>query len=290
MITYQELIVRFSSQLGIQQSEARFALEIFAKNISQKMELGDEIEINSLGYFTLKKIKPDSGEDGEDKLIMLFSEERFSHANKNVLLFFMPDVSTVFSPSIDHYLDLSFDKPVINSGKMDEIESLHSSSAAEMIALVESKVEKLISEAVVYKHDAETDQEFILSQMVDEVSIEDETKDESISSNFEIDSAEQPELPAETFTDAQPVNSNDYELVESEKIETSGDLTSDDNEKQNWTFDDEALRKEIELQEENVELREEFSLSDEEKTESILSEDKESIKNVKKFTKCGNKS
>ena len=86
MMTYQEIIKRFSRILGIAESEGRLSLEIFAKNISQKFEFGDEIEINSLGYFSLKKMKSGFSEQDEYLNVLLFSEERISQQNKNFLM------------------------------------------------------------------------------------------------------------------------------------------------------------------------------------------------------------
>ena len=87
MINSKELLQKFSRRLGIPESEGKLSLEIFAKLISQKLGFGDEVEIDSLGYFAYKKVKPVHSESDEYQKIILFSEEKISGQNKNSLLF-----------------------------------------------------------------------------------------------------------------------------------------------------------------------------------------------------------
>ncbi|HAB50780.1 MAG TPA: hypothetical protein DCE80_01145, partial [Ignavibacteriales bacterium] len=86
MINSKELLQKFSRRLGIPESEGKLSLEIFAKLISQKLGFGDEVEIDSLGYFAYKKVKPVHSESDEYQKIILFSEEKISGQNKNSLL------------------------------------------------------------------------------------------------------------------------------------------------------------------------------------------------------------
>ena len=53
MINSKELRQKFSRRLGIPESEGRLGLEIFAKLISQKLELGDEVVIEFAGTFRI---------------------------------------------------------------------------------------------------------------------------------------------------------------------------------------------------------------------------------------------
>src|SRR3990170_3256329 len=161
MINSKELLQKFSRRLGIPESEGRLSLEIFAKLISQKLGFGDEVEIEALGYFAYKKVKPVHSESDEYQKIILFSEEKISGQNKNFLLFFLPDDSKKEFPHIDSYLNLSFGKPLITSEKIAESEFILSTSNNEMISLIESKAEKLFSEAIIYRNTEIAQQEFI---------------------------------------------------------------------------------------------------------------------------------
>ena len=162
MINSKELLQKFSRRLGIPESEGRLGLEIFAKLISQKLEFGDEVVIDSLGHFAYKKVKPVNSESAEYQKIILYSEEKLSSQNKNFLLFFLPSESSREFPHIDSYLNLSFGKPIITSEKTAENEFVLTSSRNEMISLIESKVEKLISDGKIIKSVSENEHEFIL--------------------------------------------------------------------------------------------------------------------------------
>ena len=112
MTNHRKFLYTFSKILGTPESEKRLSLEIFVKLISQKFELGDELKIDSLGYFAYKKLKPISSENVDYQKVILFSEEKISDDSENVLLFFLPEESQREVPSIDAYLNLSFGQPV----------------------------------------------------------------------------------------------------------------------------------------------------------------------------------
>ena len=249
MINTKELLQKFSRLLGIPSSEGRMGLEIFAKLISQKLEFGDEVEIESLGYFAYKKVKPVNSENGEYQKIILYSEEKASAQNKNFLLFFLPSESSREFPHIDSYLNLSFGKPLINSKETEETEFYLPSSRNEMISLIESKVEKLFSEAKIHQSTELNNQEFILPlkgeeeilfdtgladdtvEKVGETILEEEHDEEIISEE---------ERTVETF--------DDYELVEPDNVTSLNDSVGENEENEKWVFDNISIQDDIELQ------------------------------------------
>ena len=64
------------------------------------------------------------------------------------------------------------DNLLITSELTADIDMLQSSSNNEMISLIESKVEKLISEATIYRSTELTDQEYIISSKKDDIVID----------------------------------------------------------------------------------------------------------------------
>src|SRR4030066_538932 len=250
MINHKELLQKFTRRLGISESEGRLSLEIFAKLISQKLELGDEVEIEALGYFTYKKVKPVDSENDEYQKIILYSEEKVTAQNKNFLLFFLPSESSREFPHIDSYLNLSFGKPLISSEKIAENEFILPSSNNEMISLIESKVEKLFSEGMIHKSTDINDQEFILPSDEEEILFDTAAQNEPviITDNPEFEPG--PNSPI--ISDETKVIStfDDFKLVEPDKISSLEETNSENEHEAKWVFDDLAIQDDTDLQNE----------------------------------------
>ncbi len=168
-MTYKELIRLFAHQLGIPDTEGRLALEVFAKHLLRNIELGDQIVIESLGYFALKKALLPSPETNEHQVVLLFSNKMIAKQDKDILLFFLPNENQKEVPIIDSFLNLSFGKQIITARKDDENGFTLPTSHNELIGLIESKVEKLIFEADLHKKSFEGEEEFIISPKQEEV-------------------------------------------------------------------------------------------------------------------------
>lgn len=260
MITYQEILKRFSRILGIAESEGRLSIEIFAKNFSQKFEFGDEIEIDAIGYFSLKKMKSGFGKQDEYQNVLVFSKERISQQNKNALIFFLPEQKSSGFSSIDSYLNLSLGKTLFDPEKIDDTQFGHSSSANELMALVESKVEKLISQSTIFQHTTEAQQEFTFPKISEENIAKVEKADDQITVDVGNELEANVELPAEQNDSVSASGNVGFELVESEQLEPYGELNSENKDKPKWIFDDTALKNEIEKQDDNVEIKENYSV------------------------------
>ncbi len=169
MSTHKDLLKDFSIKLGIPEFAARQALEEFALIVAQNLNFGDQIEIDSLGYFAYKKIKT-PGEDEKDfQQLLVYSKEKISSLNKNIIFFFIPDAALRLSGNLDSYLNLSFDKPLAISSKDVERKTISAVAENELIGLIQTKTEKLFSEGIIHKSFDESEQEFFLSQPNEEI-------------------------------------------------------------------------------------------------------------------------
>lgn len=260
MITYQEILKRFSRILGIAESEGRLSVEIFAKDFSQKFEFGDEIEIGTLGYFSLKKMKSGFGEHDEYQNVLLFSEERISQQNKNALIFFLPEQKSAGFSSIDSYLNLSLGKTLLDPEQIKDTQFAQSSSANEFMALVESKVEKLISQSTIFQHTSEAEQEYAFPKISEENIAKVEKVDDQITIDLGNELETNAELPLEQIDSVSASGNIGFELVESEQLEPYDELNSENKDKPKWIFDDTALKNEIENQDDNVEIERNYSV------------------------------
>lgn len=274
MITYYEILKRFSQILGIAESDGRLCIEIFARTLSQKNEYGDEIEIHTLGFFSLKKMKSDFGEENESQNVLLFSEERISPQNKNVLIFFLPEQKSIGFSSIDAHLNLSLGKPLFDSEKIKNTEFLQPSNTNELMALVESKVEKLISQSTICKHVTEVEQEYSFPKISEENIAGVEKTDDLIATDLGKELEGDAELASAQI---DSVNTDGFELVGSEHMEPYDELTTENQEKQKWIFDDTALKNEIENQEDNAEISENYFVQTEQTSELALLDKRKSI-------------
>jgi hypothetical protein len=262
MINSRELILKFSKLIGIPESEARLGFEIFIRQISKQISLGDEIEVELLGFFSYKKVKSDVSLDNYYQRVIIFSTDRISQSSKDILLFFLPDESKKEFPRIDSYLNLSFGKPLVTSVKGIAEELFLPFSSDETISLIDSKVEKLISNVKIYNSSGIKDQEFIIAPKHEE-----EIVIVTVIDNESVDEIEEPEIKQETeienesddLTTAEEKRItktfDDFELVRTDNIESLDDKKRDGDSKSKIFFDDLKFQDELAEQSENVETK-----------------------------------
>jgi hypothetical protein len=262
MINSRELLIKFSKLIGIPESEARSGFEIFVRQISKQMSPGDEIEVESLGFFAYKKVKPDASYYNHYQHVIIFSTERISQSSNNILLFFLPDESKKEFPYIDSYLSLSLGKPLINSIKGIDEELFLQFSSNETIGLIDSKVEKLISNVKIYKSSNIENQEFVITPKQErEVIFDTGIENESVEEIEEVESDNEPDTQITIEEKKITKNFDDFELVE------SFDVKLDDSEiKSKLFFDDLKFQDELAEQKENVETKDGYT----EVTDAIL--------------------
>lgn len=245
MIDTKELLQKLSRKLGIPESERRLGLEIFCKLIAEKLEPGDAVEIASLGLFTFKKVKPISTEHSEYQKIIFFSEEKISEQNKSSLFFFLPDEFSYDLSGIDSYLNLSFGKPTIISDKIKDIDFIHPASNNELLSLIESKAEKLFSEGKIHKRVDESEEEFIIPVIGEEILFDSGEPNVNESQIDQIDS--EIETNANSSDEGKKVTKifDDFELVEPDKTESSDISDDEHSDTAKWAFDDAAIQQEL---------------------------------------------
>jgi hypothetical protein len=238
MINHKELLEKFTRRLGIPESEGRISLEIFSKFFSENFEFGDEIEIDKLGYFAYKKVKPVETNSDLYLRVLLFSEEKISPQNKNLLLFFLPAEFEREAPYIDSFLNLSFDKPLITSETIDVSDLVLSPSNNEMISLIESKVEKLFSEGKIHKSSDINEQEFILPSGEEEILFDTGLPIEPAAKVDDIEMVSEPD--AQIIADEQNVINtfDDYELVEPDKNLSLEESKIENEQEVKWGMDE----------------------------------------------------
>jgi hypothetical protein len=164
MINQKEVIIKFSRLIGISEYEARPGFEVFVKQILSKLNFGDQLEIESLGFFSFRKIKTDSTPTYDFNPAVIFSIDKLAQNSKDFLLFFPSEESLRQYPAVDSYLNLSFGKPLVATGRSVDEDSLLPFSSNEIMNLIESKVERLVENSKVYVSMDEQDQEFNITQ------------------------------------------------------------------------------------------------------------------------------
>lgn len=169
MITHKELLNKFANRIGAQESFGRLALEEFAYLISQNLNFGDQLEVPSLGFFTFKKVKPLNSTEKDFQQIIIFSEKRLSDSDANFIFFFLPNSSLNKRPSIDSWLNLSFNLPTIATLKKSQNDLITVISEDELLSLIQSKTEKLFHEGVIHKNLVESEEELDLSKFAGEI-------------------------------------------------------------------------------------------------------------------------
>lgn len=254
MISYNDFYIHFSQRLGIPHSFGKMGMEIFCEVLMQNLEFGDVLEVDSLGYFTYKKVRVNSGADSFRKVI-LFSNLKLAGQTKNFLLFFIPDERYRETLAYDNALNLSLDKPLLNLKQQDHYDLSFPSSNYEAIGLIESKAEKLFLEGKVYKAESEDEQEFLIpaeterivfdTGSLDEIAANEEPQTFDDSSQKEIDSTKK---IVKVF--------DDFELVNTENLES---ITDEVTTEKQWDFDSKSLKNELKAIEDQSVSNKEFS-------------------------------
>lgn len=262
MISSKVLFQKFSNLIGIPISDARLGFEVFAKQVDQKFSFGDQLEIQPLGYFALKKISPSDDEKVKSETAIIYSSNKINSDTKDFLLFFVPTESNASQLSIDSFLNLSVGKKLINPGTVPNAAEYPIVHANELLGLMESKVEKLIADSTVYHSEQTDEQELVISKKL---------KDDIV-----FDTGLENE-PSKTDTGLEEIKK--FELVEPVRFDTSDEMKTGSAKNGNWFIDDNALQEEIEKQDENVEIIEGFT---EIKSDSFQPATPESIE-FKKF-------
>lgn len=247
-MTYEDFLKRFAAVLGISRFQSRAALEMFAVLLNQKFGLGIKTEINSLGFFVIKKIVYKSLADtieSHDAKVLLFSENK-SFSEYNCLKFFLPESSNPEKSELDDYLNLSIGKPLLNPKSLKDFEFVSDISNRQNFALLESKVEKLISEAI-QSSEEDIEREYIVDEKLQteeaEFSIresEEQTELLHVSDMTTLDKKENGD---------EEINSvNSFNLVEPDNLEMVVDEQEGDK-KASLAFNDDALKNQIKLHE-----------------------------------------
>lgn len=221
MITHKDLLKDFPIKLGIPKFAARQALEEFALIIAQNLNFGDQIEINSLGFFAYKKIKTLAEDKNNFQQLLVYSKEKITSLNKNIIFFFIPSTAHSLSGNLDSYLNLSFDKPLITSTKDTENKIIAAVAENELSGLIQTKTEKLFSEGKIYKSFDESEQEISLSPPQEEIV-------------FDTGAIESNDFPSDKFEPVKIFNDFASAEVETEPTQSKQHLT-DENGDENFS-------------------------------------------------------
>ncbi|NWF90638.1 MAG: SPOR domain-containing protein [Ignavibacteriaceae bacterium] len=275
MTTSKKLLVSFAETLGIPESASRIALEMFANSILRNSGFGDQVEVASLGFFSVRQMKSLIEADNSLVNVLLFSEKKISSENNDVLMFFLPNDPNRSISSIDSYLDLSFDKPIINPVKPDEHDFVFCLNTNELKALIESKVEKLFSDSIVHKHLNENEKEYSILQKSNEVEDKEEKIPEKLLEDQSLLRADEKDLAkifeSETKSENPEFVSSDDDILDSDDFEK--------DEKPKRIFDDTLLENESDSDYENVELREKYASIGEQNQNISVSPSKHTFQN-----------
>lgn len=246
MISHLELENKAAKILGVASADHKIGFEIFVKMIGQKLNFGDTLRIDNLGYFTLKKIKPISGKVDFYHKLILFSEKQITKQTSDLLLFFLPsEASPAYNP-IDSYLNLSIAKPLI---LLSDINAIASPSGDEKIGLIESKVENLLLEVEKIPKFSDEDEFYSLTAG----RVESATVSENISEPGSFDkvtaNVEHNESELKGTHSSTTNQLNEYQTLKS-----SEDLIDSDVPKKKLFFDDIELQQEAQSSQESAEL------------------------------------
>ncbi|MDY0082047.1 MAG: HU family DNA-binding protein, partial [Ignavibacteriaceae bacterium] len=157
-MTKTELIRKLAKNSGIPDQDAKIFFELLLKRISSATKIGQSLFLNGFGYFNLIKgsiIKPVLGNDNnevseEEMDLILFSEESdLKNSNTKGLVFSVPFADDDDFHPVDSAFSLSIGKPLIPLRGVPFDDIYIPTSGYEYRRLIESKVEKIISNAAV---------------------------------------------------------------------------------------------------------------------------------------------
>ena len=155
-MTKAELIRKMAKNVGVPDSDAKIFFELFLKRISAIVETGQSISLKDFGYFHLIKgsiKKPvfsfNNNEISEEEVdLVLFSEDKdLRKSETKGLVFNIPIFDEEDYHPIDSAFSLSIGKPLIPLRGVPFDSIYIQTSGYEYRRLIESKVEKIISES-----------------------------------------------------------------------------------------------------------------------------------------------
>jgi len=157
-----EIIRKLSKKAGIPDTETKKFLDIFLKHASGILKPGESLQISEVGLFQLRvgQIENSAANAGENFIysdIIVFMEEGEKDLQEGEeTIFNVPSGLGVEYQPIDSHFSLSIGKPVIPL-KGISAEMFIPTSGSELRTLLESKVKRLIDEAVKIEGGKETE-------------------------------------------------------------------------------------------------------------------------------------
>jgi cell division septation protein DedD/nucleoid DNA-binding protein len=158
-MTKAELVRKIAKIVGVSDSDAKIFFELFLTKIAHIANPGDAIHLKGVGIFEVKKGKinkrrqeyPDEiNEVIYTEIVQYSSEPNMSEEDK--FLFNIPAVRTENYYPIDSHFSLSFGKPVIPVGSAKSTEYFIPPTGNELLKLIDTKVDKLITNATVLQN------------------------------------------------------------------------------------------------------------------------------------------
>jgi cell division septation protein DedD len=250
-MTKAELVRKLAKRVFVPEEETKIFWETFLHKLASMLKPGDSVKCNDTGYFHYLrgKSKNDANMDldlsGTDfiELFIFSNSEKFELKSPDNLIFNISLSNDTEYNRVDDFFSLSVGKPVVPLQGEKDVDFMFPLSSPEMKRLIESKVEKLVSDfeiirdnnkdfrTIFFKHDIEWDDQYVLFRD------EDLKEDDQMESTAESESR-------------QPLKAS---LAKSRrlKVETDSDneITSTENENLTWDF---GRRLSRELEEESI--------------------------------------
>ncbi len=148
-----EIIRKISKKAGVPDTEAKRFFELFLKDASEILKPGESLDVGGIGIFQLRvgqienRSSQNKGEEYiySDLIVYMNKDENLSEGKE--IIFNVPSgIEKEYQP-VDSYFSLSIGKPVVPLKGVKETEFFIPPSGTELRSLLESKSEKLISEA-----------------------------------------------------------------------------------------------------------------------------------------------
>ncbi len=159
-MTKAELIRKLAKRSGIPDSEAKIFFEIFLRDASENLKLGEAIKLKNFGYFQFKRgmIKNiHSAHKTENNLayadLMVFTPLKEDEESEDNLIFNIPSLRDEEFHYVDLFFSLSIGKPVIPLKGAASAEFFIPPTGIELKKLIHSRVEKLLLDVeIIDKH------------------------------------------------------------------------------------------------------------------------------------------
>lgn len=154
-MTRTELIKKISRKAGVPDSDVKLFFEILLKRLSSSLQIGQTAYLKDFGYFFLLKGKinqsrlnfiDDNVPDTFIDFILFSLNKDLKSSIEEGLIFNVPTVDDDDFQIVDTYFSLSIGKPLIPIRGTSSDEFYVPTGGYELRRLIESKVEKIISE------------------------------------------------------------------------------------------------------------------------------------------------